>query len=498
MRQSVTCVLMPALLLLFIAVTATAQKPDAHISEAMKPEHLMGYLDKYLMSTQDHIYFTYVRHLWGFKSLHIHKYDKKFNLIESKEISASDKHNYFITAFGLDHHLYLWTYKKDLKANTAEYFLTKMDDNIKTVEVKSLGTFEAKRGPDLNYHEIFHSRDSTKMALLSIPTDRDSKKDMVEARVMVFDKNLKAIWEKRVTLPFTQRDFDYHASLLHDNGTFYLGGTRVPDKKTRFPALFTISESGLKQVEMKNQSKVSDKQALLQLEDGSIVYSGFIGPYQGQVGEGIWTALVDAASAKVVKESNYAFSLEDFDKFDRLERLRTATGHKGLDIIFGKTLLHELGDHRILLTSESNFQQYDKKTGWTYSSLGLISFTMKPCNTVEDIIILPKKQEFGIDQAGTRVFVRPNDIYYFYSGSVQNMERQEQKEMRSNMATVRTATVARYNLTNHKMVRYALSDEKMVFVTRGIRECQDRNVYFSLLDFSDNPLKNRILEVTLE
>ena len=150
----------------------------------------------------------------------VQKYDRKFNLVFSKEINVDDTDIKFGNMIYAKDKFLFCTQSRDSKDKRVTCAITKMDMNGKLAKPVKAAIIQYKdRDDEPNYIKWQISEDTSKILLATLADDNDDDL-MAKTSVTVMDNDANKIWSRGVTLPYSQEQLTLKSWTLANNGTF--------------------------------------------------------------------------------------------------------------------------------------------------------------------------------------------------------------------------------------------------------------------------------------
>ncbi|AFM04997.1 hypothetical protein Fleli_2636 [Bernardetia litoralis DSM 6794] len=159
------------------------------------------------------------------RKLYIRKLDKNFNLVKEKKdrVEIGSHAPEFLKAYSFNNEVYILAQKLAATYNSSRgMYLLRIDKNTlevaETITISETERFE-DRAYDLSY-KVCISPDKTKIGFISVY--EEGKVDKQQVNFKVFNKEMKLIWAKENTLPFTTNLFFVRDAKMDNNEDFYI------------------------------------------------------------------------------------------------------------------------------------------------------------------------------------------------------------------------------------------------------------------------------------
>lgn len=195
----------------------------------------------------------------GKQKIAINEYDGSLRKIKSaSDVRFKNKEGedvYIFKSLSINGVHYLLGNKYDSKSNVFKLYTFQLNENLKTTGApKELFTFFADRErkiPELTYR---FSPDGTK--LLVYANMFNKKKEMDEYRMVVFDQNLDALWDKKITMPYIRKEMNVTSVEINNKSEVFVQYFHFLKKESDFK-LLVVQEQGEKKhsLDLDNEGK---------------------------------------------------------------------------------------------------------------------------------------------------------------------------------------------------------------------------------------------------
>lgn len=394
--------------------------------------------------------------------LTLQKLDSKYAVTKTQEVDISKMPSNFISDrfmhFGNKH---LWFYSTwDKKAEKEHLFSQQIDvKNGKMVgeqevlsatklhgDLISLGGYHFEKA---NKYHFYTSTDTSKLLIAYTleHTTRDDSKSKEVIGFNVFDTNMKKLWNKEVTMPYTEEMMDNVDYTVDNEGNAYLlakvfDGSRKIEKGATEPNYhyelirFSNGSGSVKTIPVK-LSKFINEIYITENQQGELVLSGFYSAVRGNSSDGVYIVKIDKeGNVSNVKKGFYEFPNEILKQYvsarekSKLEK-KEQKDDKDLEVydLEMRNVLFN-SDGSMLITGEEYFTRtvtYSNGNS-TYSRTyyyyyDILVMKISAAGEMEWCRKIPKRQ---VGTGGRRTmsfdFEEYNgEYYFFYTDNVKNL-----------------------------------------------------------------------------
>lgn len=371
------------------------------------------------------------------------KYDRKFELVFSREFKAENKD------IDLDNMLYakdkflICTHTNDKGEKKYTCSVRPVDFNGKAGKVQKVVSITYKDKDDRPSEVSWQmSEDTTQLLCATIADDND---DDLKARVSVsvYDNQLNKVWAKNLSLPYSQEQVEAQNWRLANDGQVYLlakvyDGSRKKESKKigdkRRPAyrliLFRFNgtdEKAKETVLSLDNSFVTDVTFKLN-HINDIICAGFYAEDTKGVVLGVFYIRIDGKTGAVMTTSKKEFLKEELAQLDTK---KDRSGDQGLDSDYKFNELILRDDGGVLVTAESVYKTvYMENNGVTmrqvtiYHKDELFVTSVGPDGNIDWVKVIPKRQE-GSEKMfiGYMTMYSDNVLYLLYNDDVDNIKQ---------------------------------------------------------------------------
>jgi hypothetical protein len=405
-------------------------------------------------SIQDHILSTPNAHfvtavklkMFANAEYFIHKYDKEFNLLISSELTSDKKNVYPINIYNLGGNISFLTKEEDKKADLIKYHLTPIDYNCKPSKPKKLATFSFERSkdePDILFEQ---SQDSSLSSFVFYVDNNDDEKKM-QLFISVVDKNSDEKWSKKVSLKKSQEVTEILSSAVNSAGNVYLlvkeyEGEKAKetkkdkkDKKTK-PAykikFIKISETDQSEYVMDLKDVFVASTDIKVLANGDIGALGLYSATKKLYVNGVFSLKMNGVTDSIYAVSKRDFTTEELAVLDEEDETQGRKEQEGLDNKFKFLDLSYNLDGSAIVTMEENSMFYrtysngrTTNTVVYYQTFDAIVINLDPTGKIEQLVILPKKQQFANTNVfnSSTVMVREDGVNLVYNEQEDNLKK---------------------------------------------------------------------------
>ncbi len=391
---------------------------------------------------------------------YLEKYDTDFNLIFSKEFVTEDKDKTIglnLKSFGGKMY-YLSTKRKGSKDKIA-YTLTPINND------GELGTpkeFSIPKQAGKSYIQQTHwvtSPDSSKIMLAKTSGTQNKKNNFV-AYFWVFDQSLNVVWKKGITLPITERKLETSDFNISNEGEiFFLGNIFDKNSKTKIE-FFGKRREEPHQVEMFKLTETSPVERVVIAEkqdhintggltvdsDNHPIFLGLYGTSENGPNRGAYYRKYYSSNNELGAPVKRTFTDKELLSFGKDITAKDKKSKKrGLEKGYHLNgIVHQANGEISVMIEENYFTQTTtttttsmgnpvsnrvskssfSRTNGLYSSNHIIVLNFSNEGTVQNINLIPKKQNYYTSTAlSYKPFLLKDQIYYLYYDNKDNLSK---------------------------------------------------------------------------
>jgi hypothetical protein len=433
--------------LLLVAVPALAQKVSVDIGPEIKIEKNLDFWGNVHSDSTGH-YVMLMEQSQGLFSSgpsvpYFQKYDRKFKLVYSKELSADEDDVEFGNMFYAGGRFLFCThiYNKKEKKLTLRATPIDKDGKISKAQKVAIVTYKEKKDkPTDIYWRI--SPDSSKL-LVSTVADDDDNDLKAKVSLTVLDDKLNKIWSKGLSLPYTQERLTVKSWTVGNDGKVYMLG-KVYDERNnkeskskdgkRTPAykmvIFRFNGDSTKPAEFKLDLKdkfVKDV-AFKMNAVNDLNCAGFYANDTKGVIRGIFFTRINGETGEVEVSSKEELSKDDLAYFSVQ---KDKSGQEGLDADFVFNNIVSRADGGIVVTAEEAY--HITTTHWTgrtyyttttYYNNEIFVASINGEGKFDWIRMISKNQVFNSPYfSGYMMMVKGNNLIFLYNDDIDNIGR---------------------------------------------------------------------------
>lgn len=433
---------------LLLAGMSFAQKVAVEIGPEIKIDKDMNFWGHLHSDAKNH-YVLLIESQMGFFSRKgispiLQKYDRKFNLVFSKELKVDDDDISFGNMlYGKDKFL-LCTQTREKKAKKVTYSSTIIDMDGKVGKPQKVAVVQYSDKDDEPTGVSWKmSDDTTKMMVATVADDND---DDLKAKVMVavHDNQLNKLWNKAFTLPYTQEQLSARSWTVANDGQVYLLAKVYDEKRNkeskkkdgkRKPAYkmiifrFDAASEKPKEFVLALQEKFVTDVTFKLSPTNDLTCAGFYANDTKGIIQGVFFTRINGQTGNVDMATKKELSSKDIANLDTS---KDRGGDEGLDAeyTFNELILRE--DGGIVVAAEEEYsitttsmQGNRMVTRTTYYNNEIFITSIGPSGTIEWVKVIPKKQIFS----GTNMFngymhmVSGSNMYFLYNDDEDNIKK---------------------------------------------------------------------------
>lgn len=497
---------------LLISLSATSQKVQVEIGPEIKIEKNVDFWGHLHSNTTGHYVMLAENNATLFSGSKIapivQKYDRKFNLVFSKEINVDDSDIKFGNMLYAKGKFLFCTQKRDSKDKRVTCSITKMDMNGKLAKPVKAAIIQYKdRDDEPNYIKWQISEDTSKVLLATLADDNDDDL-MAKTSVTVLDNDANKIWSRGITLPYSQEQLTLKSWTLANNGDVYLLAKVYDERRSKE----TKRKDGKKKPAYKlvifrfDATNEKPKEYALALQDkfvtdvtfkitpqNDLVCAGFYSNDTKMVVQGLFFTRINGQNGTVEVASKKELSDKDLANLDT-EKDRS--GDRGLDseFQFNNIILRE--DGGIVVVAEEAYSYtttYRSGNSWvtrtTYVNNEIFVSSVSPKGEIDWVRMIPKRQIFTDVRLfnGYAYMVSGSNMFFLYNDDEDNIGRPLTERARQissfRDAAATLVTVGIDGKMDRKMVFDAKDDADALMVASDSRQISPNELFFVTTKF---------------
>lgn len=270
--------------------------------------------------------------------------------------------------------------------NNTLYYVTLSQEDLSTLQTaeKVFGMKYSSKRNSGNF-DVSMSRDSSKLLVFANTPFKRAKNAKDEVSVVVMDEDYTVIWEDKLTIPYTEKDFSIADYDVDNNGNVYILGTHRKPKSKRQkkrPAstykILSYSDEGnnREEYDLKLSDKFISEVDYIVKENGDILCAGLFSNKSTSGAAGAFYLEIENETMDVLTENLVEFDLDFFTEgmSERQEKKVKKKASKGKNIEFASYEVRNLvekEDGGLIMIAE---QYYVRVTSYTDAN-GRTSYT---------------------------------------------------------------------------------------------------------------------------
>ncbi|HSZ26453.1 MAG TPA: hypothetical protein VK766_12060 [Cytophagaceae bacterium] len=373
----------------------------------------------------------------------IEKYDNSLNQIFSKPLIVKYHNNEvaYHTSFQVGRQFYMFTTFWDNKERV-KYFLANpiSRDGETMVEPKNLFEIEAQGigAPNISCRFSF---DSTKVLLFTDMKDKRNEEESYYFKAL--DQNLNPIWENRVSLPYSSRNFEIEKYLVDNNANVHILGRVKKDRKDREsgePAhYYTLISYFYATKEIKEyRPDIGDAYAsgigIKPDKEGNIIVTGFYSEKSEYSLRGVFYMKIEAQSKNIATQKIKAFDQDFLAQF-----VSEKKASKGAELYnFSIDHIEIDNEGNAIIIAEQYYVEtytYVTSSGYTttryvYNYNHILSIKFSPQGDVIWWAKIPKLQRGSSATYFSYMYAfKDNKMYILYNDNKKNVDNLDPKKL---------------------------------------------------------------------
>ncbi len=411
----------------------------------------------------------------------LQKYDRNFRLVYAKELKSDQKDLRFGNMLYARGKFLLCTELLDKQERklTCTASLISLDGQVSKPQQVGKVQYTDKDDRPTEVRWLM-SDDTSKMLLATAADDNDDHLRM-KITLNVYDDQLRKIWNKGFTLPYTQEQLTIRSWALAGNGQVYLLGKVYEERRSqeskrkggkRKPAykliIFRFDQTLEKAQEYRLdlQDKFVTDLAFRLSPNNDLNCAGFYANDTKGVIQGVFFTRLNGQTGTAEVATRKELSAKDIDNFDTQ---RDRSGNEGLDSKFEFKNLLLRADGGIVVTAE---EAYSVTTSYysagriyyrtTYYNNEIFITSIDPAGQIEWVRMIPKRQEFeSTDYFNSYTLMESgSNLYFLYNDDEDNIRNSLQARPRR-ISSFRDAVAALVTVdSTGKMDRRKIFDAK--------------------------------------
>lgn len=366
----------------------------------------------------------------------------------------------------------------DQKAETSTLYCLTIDENGKVVNDMLVHETIFKAGRNSGTLKI-EQLENRKAFLIMQSGDAD-KKGNVELNFKLIKEDLTLAWERKVTLPYTSKEFDMLEYQIDETNNIFVYGNFLVDKNTNKKIILAYNSQNQKLEEKAipfgNARNVSDVR--FKYENGSLNFIGFYRSDKDAI-QGVVFSQLSSNGLTTTLEKLVPFSNNDMLKFTSEKSLEKEKGISG-NFDIRKVITKENGD--IFITAESYKQKMimsggERQITYHFDDIMVIGISKKfelkwvtPINKLQySDWVSAKYNSFATLSDNKNLYILYNDIEDNNSSNNKNGEWGN-KKIETTYESKFVVTAATINLENGELKREIVykpaKKEKPLFVPK--------------------------------
>ena len=434
----------------------------------------------------------------------VQKYDRKFNLVFSKEINVDDSDIIFGNMLYAKDKFLFCTKLYDRSEKKLTCSVTQMDMAGKLSKPEKVMTIQHKeKNDEPNYVNWKISEDTSKVVLTTIADDNDDDLN-VKVSLTVMDNNLTKLWTKGISLPYTQEQVSVRSVTVSNDGQVYLLAKVYDERRSKE----TKKKDGKKKPAYKmiifmfnSETDKKPKEYVLGLQDkfvtditfklspkNDLICSGFYANDTKGVIQGVFFTRINGETGTVEVANKKEISDKDLANLDT-EKDRS--GNEGLDSEFNFNQIITKEDGGIYAIAEEAYSYtYTTRQGnnWVthtrYINNEIFVSSIGPSGTIDWVRVIPKKQIFTDISMfnGYSHMYSGGKLYFLYNDDEDNIERPltaKAKRISSFRDAVSSlVTIEENGKMNRKKIFDAKDDADALMVASDSRQISPNELFF--------------------
>ncbi len=374
----------------------------------------------------------------------LQKYDRTFHLLYSKEFRVDEQDVRFGNMMYAGNKFFLCTQLLDKKEKKLTCTAVAISLDGKASKPQKVGVVQYEEKDDRPTEvRWMMSEDTSKMLVVAAADDNDDDLRM-KVHINVHDNQLRRLWGKSFTLPYTQEQLTIRSWTLANDGQVYLLGKVYEEKRNqeskkkggkRKPAykmvIFRFQDGAEKAREFRldlNDRFVTDVAFRLSPQN-DLNCAGFYANDTKGVIQGVFFTRLNGQTGTAEVGTRKELSAKDIDLFDTQ---RDRSGNEGLDSKFEFKNLVLRDDGGIIVTAEEAYQittsYYSAGRIYyrtTYYNNEIFITSISPAGQIDWVRMIPKKQEFSDTDYfnGYMLMEQHDNLYFLYNDDEDNINQ---------------------------------------------------------------------------
>ena len=390
----------------------------------------------------------------------LEKYDNKLKQKFSKNYEVN-KRNVFGVEMRYFKNKFAWLqYEKDLDDDLLKYYITPIDLKGKASKPKKIASFKYERRSDFPDISWEVSNDTSSILFIA-QEDRDRRKEDYQTYISVLDNDFNKVWNKKVKLPYSQRQVETSSWTVSDDGTVYFLAKIYESnnkreskfgKGGRKPAydmkLYKIAADGSKKSFELKLDGAFIKGMKIKVIEGSndLALIGFSGDTRKGPIQGATFMKMSAEDGSVIFAKKRNFTEKELDSFGRKNTSKDRKSkERGLDdeFLFNEIITDDDGsitavaEENIVIVRQNTDANGNTSVRTTFKNNAMVVIDIDPDGNVKNVGMIPKRQsntKNGYPNADRKnepktdfqyyaSFIGEDKIYYLYNDDKDNFKR---------------------------------------------------------------------------
>lgn len=450
------------------------------------------------------------------KDIGLYKYDKNFKLIKSIELFP-DSSNYFdLKVMGYGNNINIVAVKEDIKGDWLHYYVHSFDKHLNIKQRKKINSLHfTKRGGRPNFIAKF-SPDSSKIAFFFFYDDDDKEKE-IEMNIVILDQQNNLLWTKAINNGHLQLFVDLLTIQINNNGDLFLlykifdNNRKKEVKKSgndgrEIPAYDYSIKKFTKDSSSKNIS-LGIGEYFIEPNDLSITSSDYVN-FTGIIRnedkwiDGVCKIKIDQIEANIISKDLIKFNANDYFNYESDKNSSSNQKYDaGLSNVFDFLKICYRKDNSAVIVLEKKYfgqtiQGFNFKRRTKVQTLNteeIVVINIDPLNNVENIIILPKKQELQGGDANlgsVLIFLNDEGVNLIYNENESNYKMEYGKRVKSLSKIEDCVATNLFVSKNGKYIKrtklFDKNDSESAFMPEFSKQISSNKIFISCFNYAFN------------